>query len=574
MKVLLMGNPNVGKSVLFNRLTGLDVITSNYAGTTVNYTHGYIKHSSQEDIELIDVPGTYTLNPTNEAEKVAVDMLNKGDLIINVIDVTNLERNLFLTMQLLSYKKPAIIVLNMWDETKHNGIKIDTEKLQNILGVPVITTCAISGEGIKQLYDSLNQARVSSYIKKPLNKMSNEYIWERIGKIIADVQELYHHHHTFLQRLHEFSIHPIGGLIFAVMVIYLSFLLIRFIGEGLINYVFDPLFENFYSPVIMKLSPILGSDSFLHKILIGNLVNGEIDYLQSFGMLTSGLYVPIAAVLPYVFAFYFILTLLEDTGYLPRLAVLMDSLFHKIGLHGYAIIPTLLGFGCNVPAVLSTRILENRKQRFIVSTLISVAIPCTALQAMIFKIIGDYGFHYILAVYGVLFLIWIILGFILHKIIRGFNPELLVEIPAYRFPPLKIAAKKMFSRLKGFILEAVPIVLIGIFIVNILYVFNVFNVITNITAPVITTLFGLPKNAVIAIILGFLRKDIAMGMLLPLGLTFKQLFISTVVLSMTFPCIATFIVLYRELKLKYLCYSILTMIVTAVIAGTLLNIIL
>ncbi|MBU1076272.1 MAG: ferrous iron transporter B, partial [Spirochaetes bacterium] len=518
-------------------------------------------------------PGTYTLKPTNEAECVAVDLIPEGDIIVNVIDATNLERNLFLTLQLLTVGKPMIIVLNMWDETKHKGIRIDTEQLESILKVPVITTCAISGEGVKELYDKLKKAKVSTFISKQTCDLKNEYIWKRIGTIISKVQKLYHHHHTFSQILHEMSVKPLTGIPFALFLLYISFLVIRFIGEGLINTLFNPLFERFITPLIMKLSSILSSSPVLHKILVGDLVNGTIDYFQSFGILTSGLYVPFAAVLPYVFAFYLVLTLLEDSGYLPRLAVLMDTLFHKIGLHGYAIIPTFLGLGCNVPAILATRILEDKKQRFIVSTLTSVAVPCTALQAMIFKIMGNYGFQYILAVYGLLFLVWVLLGFSLHKVMGGFTPELLIEIPPYRLPPMNLLWKKLYSRIKGFLLEAVPVVLAGIAIVNILYVFGIFQLISGVTAPVFIHLLGLPKEAVIAVVLGFLRKDIAMGMLLPLGLSLRQIFIATIMLAMTFPCIATFTVLGKELGIKYLVYAVLIMIFVALLAGTVLNLI-
>lgn len=570
MKLLLMGNPNVGKSVVFSRLTGLNAVSSNYAGTTISFTKGNMELDGNK-VELIDVPGTYTLNPTNEAEKVAVQLIPEGDIILNVIDATNLERNLFLTMQLLSFNKPMILVLNMWDETKHKGIDINIEKLEELLGIPVVPTSAISGEGIKLLHDKIPQAKKSQFISTNLENLSNETIWEKIGLIVPQVQKLHHHHHTFLQILQEISVKPITGFPFALLILYLSFLIIRFIGEGLINYVFDPFFTKAYLPLIMKLSAFLGPQTFVHKILIGKLINGQVDFFQSFGVLTSGFYVPIAAVLPYVIAFYFMLTILEDTGYLPRLAVLMDSFFHKIGLHGYAIIPTLLGLGCNVPAIMGTRILDSKRDRFIASTLISVSVPCTAMQAMIFGILGRYGFKVIFMAYFVLFLVWLIVGFSLNKIMKGFSPELLIEIPPYRFPPLAMLFKKLYFRIKGFLIEAVPIVLIGIFFVNILYILHLFDIIANITAPIFKHLLGLPKEAVIGIVLGFLRKDIAMGMLVPLQMNLHQLFVSTIVLAMTFPCIATFTVMLKELGVKYLIYSMSLMISLALIVGTILN---
>lgn len=290
--------------------------------------------------------------------------------------------------------------------------------------------------------------------------------------------------------------------------------------------------------------------------------------------MTSGFYVPIAAVLPYVISFYFVLSILEDSGYLPRLAVLLDSIFHKFGLHGYSIIPILLGFGCNVPGILATRVLEDKRQRFVVSILISIAVPCVALQAMILNVLGKYGFKYVISVYGVLFIVWIVIGLILKKFKKGDTPELFIEIPPYRFPSFKVLCKKLFFRIKSFIIEALPIVLGGILVVNILYSLNIFQYIADFTAPVITALMGLPKNAVIAIIMGFLRKDIAMGMLLTNPMTLKQLFISTIVLSMTFPCIATFVVLWKELGWRKTVYSILVMSLTAIFTGSILHFVL
>ncbi len=462
----------------------------------------------------------------------------------------------------------------MWDETKHKGISINLDKIQQILGVPVIPTCALSGEGIKNLFSILNKAKISSYVDKSLLEMDSAFIWDKIGKIISNSQKLYHHHHTLWQRISDFSIHPVGGLFFAFSVLYVSFKTIRFIGEGLINYLFNPLFQNIFTPLFMKISVLLGANSSWHQIFIGKLIDGKIDYFQSFGLLTSGFYVPLAAVLPYVIAFYFILSILEDSGYLPRLAVLMDSIFHKLGLHGYAVIPTLLGFGCNVPAILGTRILEDKRQRFVVATLVSLAVPCVALQAMIIKVLGNYGFQYVFFVYLILFIVWIIIGFILSKFRKGATPELFIEIPPYRFPTLRIISKKLFFRVKGFLLEAVPIVWGGIVIVNLLYSLNIFQYLANFTAPVITKLMGLPKNAVIAIVMGFLRKDIAMGMLLINPMTLKQSFIAVVVLAMTFPCIATFVVLWKELGWKNTIYSVLTMLLTAVLTGSILNLLL
>jgi len=567
-RILLMGNPNVGKSVVFSRLTGVHVIASNYPGTTVSYTDGFMK-LGEETAEVIDVPGTYTLEPTSEAEEIALNMLNSGDIIINVVNATNLERNLNLTLQLLEKEIPVIVALNMWDDVEHRGIHINLSRLEELLGVPVIPTVAITGQGIKALVENI--PRASSPEPPP---RSHDERWVTIGNIIDQVQRVTHRHHTWLERLEDASVKPLSGSFIALAVLVGTFLVVRFIGESLIGYVFDPLFDNLWTPVILELSGFLGGSGFFHGALIGNIISGEVNYVESFGLLTTGLYVPLAMVLPYIVSFYLILGLLEDTGYLPRLAILMDTVMHHLGLHGYAIIPSLLGLGCNVPAILATRILESKRERFIAATLISIAVPCAALQAMIFGLVGQHGGQYIAIVYGTLFIVWITLGFILNRFVKGFSPELLIEIPPYRLPLWRTVLQKLWMRVYGFLKEAIPIILAAVLAINILYVLGIFDVIADFAAPVVTGLLGLPREAVVALVIGFLRKDVAIGMLAPLALSAGQLVVGSVVLAMFFPCIATFVVLLRELGIAGMLRAAVIMVTVALLVGGLLNLIL
>ncbi len=568
MKILLMGNPNVGKSVLFSRLTGTRTIASNYPGTTVGFTRGYLK-LGEEQVEIIDVPGTYTLEPTSKAEQIAAEMLKEGDLVIDVVDATNLERNLNLTLQLLERQVPVIVALNMWDDAHHRGINIDVVKLEELLGVPVVPTVGVTGQGIRELVSRLPEAAAPQVIYS-----SSDERWAKIGDIVSQVQSLSHRHHTWREVLEDASNHPTGGAAIALLVLVTTFWVIRLIGEGTINYVTDPLFNWLWTPLLMKLSFALGSGGFWHNILVGRLINGEIDYFQSLGLLSTGLYIEFGVVIPYIIAFYLVLGILEDVGYLPRLAVLMDTLMHRLGLHGYAIIPTILGFGCNVPAVMATRILESRRERFIAATLISIGIPCAALQAMIIGLVGQQGMQYVAIVYGSLFVSWIIIGLILNHTVKGFSPELIMEIPPYRFPPWRVVGEKLWLRVSSFIKEALPIVLGAVLVVNILYTVGIFDFMANIAAPIVSGLFGLPKETVVALAIGFLRKDVAVGMLAPLGLTAKQLVISTTVLAMSFPCVATFVILARELGARDMLKATGIMIAAALIVGGLLNLIL
>ncbi len=568
-KIYLIGNPNVGKSVVFSRLTGVQVISSNYPGTTVEVSKGHLLLKDSK-IEVIDLPGTYSLEPTSSAEEVAVSLLKelpKEEIaVINILDATNLERNLLLTLQLIEDGFAVIICLNMCDDATHRGVKIDVGKLEKILNVPVISTCAVTGVGIKLLIERIIESAPTS--RKKLNR---EERWLEIGKIIEQVQRLEHRHHNLREILEDASVRPLTGFLMAAGIIYASFKIVRFVGESIITHITDPIFTNLYQPVLEKLTFYWQEKGFWFHLLIGDLINGKIDFKQSLGVLTTAPYIEIGMVLPYVISFYFILSLLEDIGYLPRLAILLDNILHRLGLHGYAVIPALLGFGCNVPGILSTRVLESKRERFIAATLISIGVPCVPLQAMIFGLLGRYGGFYVGGVYLVLFSLIAILGYILNHTLSGYSPEFLLEIPPYRLPPLSMLGRKLYFRIKGFLIEAMPVVLIGVLVINILLYFKLFDIITSIFAPVIQGLFGLPKEAIVALVIGFLRKDVAVGMLMPLGLTVKQLFIGATLLAISFPCVATFVVLWKELSFKSLVKSTLIMITVSLIVGSALN---
>ena len=563
MRILLVGNPNVGKSAIFSRLTGAKVMISNYPGTTVEFSKGKMRIGS-ESAEVIDVPGTYSLEPTNPAEKVAVEMLKKGDVIVNVADATNLERNLNLTLQLLKKDIPVVVVLNMWDEAVEHGIDIDVAQLEKELRIPVVACCALSGEGIMLLRESLLRARPGGIHYKQEEK------WQIIGQIVEKVQRVEHRHPTIGQRLSHASVHPVWGLLIGFVVLFASFEIIRFTGEGLIGYVFEPFFETLWLPVVSWLSGLLGGEGILHSILIGRLIDGQVDFGQSFGLLSTGLFIPLGAVLPYVFAFYLVLGLLEDFGYLPRLGVLVDNVMHRVGLHGLSIIPMMLGLGCNVPGGLASRLLETRKERFIACTLLAICVPCMAQIAMVAGLLGKFGAAGFLPVFGTLFGLWLLLGALMKKFVKGETPEILIDMPPYRMPYWKSLLQKLWMRMKWFVKEAVPYVLLGVFIVNLSYSLGIIKVLSKIFSPVMTKLLGLPSEAVGALLVGFLRKDVAVGMLAPLNLSLRQLIVASVVLTAYFPCVATFVVLFRELGFKDMVKSTLIMILVAFSVGALL----
>lgn len=567
-RMLLMGNPNVGKSVFFSRLTGVHAISSNYPGTTVGFTEGMLR-SGSHCAYLIDVPGAYTLEPTNEAEEIAKRIIGEGaDLVILVLDATALERNLVLCLQVLERNIPVIVALNMVDEARHCGIVIDAEALERELGVPVIQTVAVTGVGISELVDSLDKGRTGHF--SPMSKAER---WQKIGEIVSAVQTVTHRHHTLRDRLEDFSVHPLWGGVLGIFILSLCFILIRFIGEGIIANITDPLFEGFYMPLLEKISGLLGGGGFLHNILIGKTFGGVIDLEQSLGVLSTGIYVEFGMVLPYIVAFYSILGFLEDLGYLPRLAVVFDALMHRFGIHGYAIIPTLLGLGCNVPGILATRVLESERERFITATLISVGIPCVSIQAMLTATLAQFGMRYIAAVYLILFTVWLILGRLMHLTLKGFSPELIVEIPPYRLPTAGPWANKLWFRVRDFLVEATPLVLGGILLVNLLDAAGLMDSMARALSPVFQGALGLPSAAAVPIVMGLFRKDIAMGLLIPLGLDARQMLTAVVMLAMTFPCIATFVVLWKELGAKRMLQSSVIMIGAAFATGTLMRVV-
>ena len=565
MKILLMGNPNVGKSVIFSRLTGIEVVSANYPGTTIEYTEGRMK-LGEKMATLIDPPGVYSLEPTSKVEEVTGHILEQGaDVVVNVIDSTNLERNLNLTLKILEKGLPTVVALNLWDVATRKGIEIDTAILAEALGVDVIPTVAVSGQGIYDLVEAIGKAKTPP----PVHFDSSDQRWARIGEIAEKSQKVLHRHPSLFDQLEDISLKPLTGIPIALLLLYLSFSLVIEVGETLQLKVTDPLFIA-YSNFITDLVQRHISSELLREILIGS----SPELLKSFGILTTGLYIPLGIVLPFLIPFYLLLGILEDIGYLPRMSVILDAFMHRIGLHGAAILPCVLGMGCSVPAVLSVRILESAKQRYLAATLMTMAIPCASQSAMIFGILAPYGLRYIFIVYATLFLSFVITGYLLHRFIGGESPEIFLEIPPYRMPNLQALLKKTFIRVREFLKEAVPYIGLGMIIMNFFYLTGLMHLIGEELKPVVSGLLGLPSDAATALIIGFLRKDVGIGMFAPLDMTPVQYVIAAVVLAMYMPCVATFMVMLKELGVSGTAKSVALRLVAALVVGTALNLIL
>lgn len=534
-KVAIVGNPNVGKSLVFSRITGVGVISSNYAGTTVGVKTGKLVHAADE-FELIDVPGIYSLDVLSAADEAAIRIVDTCDIIVNVVDATNLERNLNLTLGLLAKAKPMVVCLNLWDDTAHNGISIDVPALEEILGVPVVAASALRGDGIPRLVDSLHRTRPGRALGDPADT------WARIGAIIGRVQKLSHRHHTAGEMLADFTLNPVGGLVFAALVLAAVFAIVRIMGESLASGICEPLFSRVYNPFVLQLCghiPI----TFVKELLTGR----GADPLASFGILTTGVYIATVLVFPYFVSFYLLFGLLEDVGYLPRIAVVLDTFFHRLGLHGYSSIPVMLGLGCKVPAFLATRVLTTKREKILTMSLILMSAPCLPQSAMIVSLGMKYGAIVVCSVFAILLFLAIGVNAILNKATKGETPELFMEIPAYRPPSLRLMARKLWIRIAEYFAEVFPLIVVGVLVINILDSLSVIRFVSSALGGPLSFLLGLPHDIAPVLILGFLRKDVSIALLAPFALSGAQFVIACVFMVLYVPCVASFFTITKEL---------------------------
>ncbi|MFW6458747.1 MAG: FeoB small GTPase domain-containing protein [Halodesulfurarchaeum sp.] len=544
--VLLMGHPNVGKSALFNRLAGAEITESNYPGTTVDYTEGTV-HVDGVARDIIDVPGTFSLDPKDSAESVAVDLLEDTPeaTVVSVIDATRIERGLNLTLELIERGYDLVVVLNMWDEAVSRNIDIDTAEFEAILDVPVVPTVATEGTGIKELIRRLPEARHTSFesIRRSLEQGDAGEIdvaarWEIVDAVVNTTVEFGEAEPTLPEIIGRLTVKPWTGLPFAFAALYGMWAFFSAIAGFFTDGYFVPIFDEYWLPWLQEAFP--GEIDWVYFILVGDPAAGN--SFEAFGMLTSGLFVAIGVVLPAVFALYLVLAVLEDSGYMARLSVLVDALFHKIGLHGFAIVPMVLSFGCNVPGVAATRSFETEKQRFLAMTLLSVFIPCGAQLAVMLSLIPEYtGFIVLYLLLG-----FFVFGAVLNRLVPGTSPELIVDVPPLREPRIRNLSTKLLLRTREFFKTAVPFVLLGVGIINVLYLGGTIEWLAAVLQPVLSGWFGVPTDTIPALIAGFLRKDLAVAQLSAISMTPFQTVMSVIMVSIYFPCLATFAMLIQE----------------------------
>lgn len=559
-EILLMGNPNVGKSVIFSRLTGREVLTANYTGTTVSFTKGTIKYKDKK-ATLIDVPGTYSLEATSPAEEVAVNLLKQGaHVIICVLDATNLERNLNLAFQIMQYRLPMVIALNLTDVAERQGIYINAEKLERELGVPVIPTVAIRNMGLDEL---LEKALLVAEGHFPSNKqvpINQDERWQEVGRITEKVQILEHHHPTFRDKLNEWTLQPFPGLPIAITVLIIAMALVVGGGKALRTFILLPLVFDYYVPLITSIVSQFVAEDLLLNVLVGE-----------YGVLVKGIEWPFALILPYVLLFYIAISYLEDSGYLPRLGVLVDAFLQRIGLQGGSIIPFIMGYGCAVPAILGTRAATTDKERYILTGLVVLAVPCVAQTGAFISLLGDRSMLVLILMFLISFLAIIVSGIVLNRFIPGKTDYMTLEIPNLLLPSWHALYKKIWIRLKHFFFDAEVPLLIGILIAALLVETDFLYTISDYIEPIVVSWLGLPAEASLALLLGIIRRELAVLPLLELNLSTMQLFVGSLIALFYLPCLSAFAVLIKEFNFKFAISLSLFTIVFAIFIGGLVN---
>lgn len=622
--VALAGNANVGKSSIFNQLTGLGQIVGNWPGKTVEIAEGVLLHHGKH-IKVIDLPGIYSLSTYSQEEIVSREYiaLKHPDVVVNVVDATALERNLFFTLQLLEMGTPLVIALNLVDAAKKKGITIDEERLQQILGAPVVSTIATKGIGVHEIIDAAirqadkqsqlhkNVIRYGPEIEKRIEKLERVLVGVNIGYplrwtaikllegdseivskvdekhpdvivaaniLAAEISEIHKESCSNViaseryavaarivkeiqisqepkkplmsERLDSLSMHNIWGyvLMFTIM---LSILMFMSLFGGWLSETLRNLFES-VNPHITGLWPDLAWN--------GGVV---------------GLYATLAVALGFILPFYLILGVLEDSGYLPKIAYLMDRPCHTIGLHGKACIPLLLGFGCNVPACVGCRIMETKRDRLI-TVFLSTMVPCSARTVVILGLVGAYvGVQWAIALYVVDFMLIFIIGRILNRLLPGVSVGIIMEMPPYRLPSGKVVVKQAWNRFKPFLLTALPLIIIGSIVVEAMRITNVLSVVSNALSPVTVVWLGLPAFTGFLFIFGVIRKEAALVLLATAAGTLDirsvmspvQMVVFALVIMIYVPCIATIAALIRETGWKNAALISLSEIGLAVLLG-------
>ncbi|MBC8045144.1 MAG: ferrous iron transporter B [Rhizobacter sp.] len=642
-RLVLVGNPNVGKSVFFNYFSGLYVDVSNYPGTTIDVARARVQRSGKE-IEVCDTPGAYGISSFNDEERVTREVVMTAATVLNIVDATNLERDLFLTLQLCDMQFPMVVVLNMTDAAAESGLEIDVKKLEALLGVPVVETIATKKKGFEKVEAALSHARrgnedkaLQASIQKIIPKISamenkparalmilegdeivaaenglaamdeREAIYvgrrNRVNQIVQQtVRESSSQRWTarVSEKVGQWTINPITGLpilFFALWLIYQAIGVM--VAQRVVGYTEVELgnkrFEPFAKHLFARITPatitadVLGKDAAGEEITLEtkrfsfpdgtnademklNELNTFIankDALQTFefseetlwgkfvvvlagefGAITMTVTYLLFLLLPLIVGFYLFLAVLEDCGYLPRLATMVDRMLNGIGLNGRAVIPIILGFGCVTMATITTRLLQTSREKTIAASILNFAIPCSAQLAVITALLTKAGGGYSLAFAAIIFGCLVAIGTAVDSVLPGKSSALLIDLPPMRFPQPANVLKKTWIKTFSFMKEASPWFFAGAVIVSVMQVTGLLAKWVELFEPITTGWLHLPKEAALAFVMGMVRRDFGAAGLYGMALSPAQIVIALTVITLFVPCIASVMVLLKERGFK------------------------
>lgn len=637
--IAIVGTPNVGKSVLFNALTGAYVTVSNYPGTTVEVSRGKGRLGA-EQVGIVDTPGMYRLMPLTDEERVARDILlvEKPDLVIHVTDAKNLERMLPMTLQLIEAGLPVILVANLMDEARRLGVQVDTQRLETVLGVPVIGTALALGQGTAELKDLLAsslepsacchaqkhfpspiryQPQIETALKQIESLLNGKYQIskraigllllqndsgvtdlvksveaERFSAIEAILEatsqrfsqpltylitrqqrdaaqqiltDAIHHPEErlsgFAERLSQAMMNPLTGIPILLLALYLMYEFVGVLGaQFFVDFLEGVVFGEYVNPWVDRLLA-----SYIPWQALRELIGGE------YGLVTLGIRYAVALILPIVGTFFLMFSVIEDSGYLPRLAMLIDKVFKRIGLNGRAVIPMVLGFGCDTMATIVTRTLETRRERVLSTFLLALAIPCSAqLGVMLGLLSGNIAMLVIWA--SIVLGVFLLVGLLAAKLVPGERPTFYMELPPLRLPTLTNVLVKTYTRLEWYFREVLPIFLLASVLIWFGKLTGLFDILLNLLQPLIQWM-GLPDEAAVAFLFGFFRRDYGAAGLYDLRnmMTGTQILVATVTMTLFIPCVAQFSVMLKERGWKIATGIVIFIFPFAFLVGGLLN---
>ena len=612
--VIFIGQPNSGKSTLFNSIAGHKAETSNFPGTSIKHTHSRVNIEGRL-LDIVDLPGTYSLCTTDPAEQVVLRHLfsERPDLVVNVVDASTLSRGLELTLELVELGYPMIVALNMMDVAERKGIQVDAPGVEKILEAPVTPIIAAHGRGVKELLErafdvldkgqSLRTLRFAGDVEEKVAEVERllppgfpviansrftavklietaghacgDFLGEvdpglkatldRVRRAIEDdrgapayeVISAERHHQamklfeetsrvlhgkrmTWDKKIDAVLMHPVFGYVILAAVFMAFFFIIFKVGNPLE-------------------SLLLGPFNSLKAVLAARLGGGLLFYLAE--GLIQGIGGGVAIVLPYFLPLLFLMSALEDFGYLARAGFLLDAFMHRIGLHGKSVSPFILGFGCNVPAIVSTRILESHRDRVLTSILIPF-IPCSARTTIVLALVAFYlGPLWAMGFYAVNLLVVAVVGWVISRFIKEPSPGLILEIPSLKAPRLGSILRKTWFQVYSFVKFAWPILIGGSLVLSLLSYFRADRLINDILAPLVVKGLGLPHELGVTLVFGFLRKELSLIMMLQaLGVDYQnlmtvisreQIIVFTVFISFFIPCLSTFVILWKEIGKKW-----------------------